>query len=194
VKVVGPQLLERLHLDEAVPIGEHPEPAQLIMPVANQPTVVAFTDAGRFTLLRWELAGKKPRNLENFLSEGMNGEKVVKVIPLPAGEAATNASVVLLSSDWRFKRQAIKDFQELSERATTALKHKDGLSLKREVICCKKQKLELGNCLNRLLRFSVDNASLPFMGINTQCAVLLRFLREKALRERQRLITRATCC
>jgi DNA gyrase subunit A len=52
VKVEGPQLLGRLPLDEPAPVGEHPAPARLILPVASQPAVLAFTDAGRVALLR----------------------------------------------------------------------------------------------------------------------------------------------
>ena len=80
---------------------------------------VAFTDAGRVALLRWEFAGQQPGMLEKFLPEGMNGEHVVHLLPLPSGEQAAGASVGLLSSDCRFKRLPIEEFQELSGRATS---------------------------------------------------------------------------
>ncbi|MFM9086616.1 MAG: DNA topoisomerase (ATP-hydrolyzing) subunit A, partial [Cyanobium sp.] len=36
-KIVGPQLLGRLHLDEPAALGEHPSPARLILPVNTKP-------------------------------------------------------------------------------------------------------------------------------------------------------------
>jgi len=124
VNVVGPQLLGRLHLDEAAPVGEHPAPARLILPVANQPAVLAVTDAGRLALLRWEFAGQQPGTLEKFLPDGMSGKRVVKLLVPPSGDGASGASVGLLSSDGRFKRLPIEKFQDLCGRATSVLKLK----------------------------------------------------------------------
>ncbi len=115
VKVVGPQLLGRLHLDEPAPLGEHPAPARLILPVAQQPAVLAFTDAGRVALLRWEFAGQQTGPLETFLPEGMKGERVVQLLVMPQDPAG--ASVGLLSSDGRFKRLPIEECQEVTGRA-----------------------------------------------------------------------------
>jgi DNA gyrase subunit A len=135
VKVVGPQLLGRLHLDEAAPVGEHPATARLILPVASQPAVLAFTDAGRVALLRWEFAGQQPGSLEKFLPDTMGGERVVQLLVMPSGDCAAGCSVGLLSSDGRFKRLSIEEFQELSGRATSVLKLKEGASLQRAVLC-----------------------------------------------------------
>jgi len=176
VKVVGPQLLGRLHLDEAAPVGEHPAPAQLILPVAHQPAVLAFTDAGRVALLRWEFAGQQPGTLEKFLPDGMGGERVVQLLVLPNGDAASGASVGLLSSDGRFKRLPIEEFQELSGRATSVLKLKEGVSLQRAVLCRDGQDLVVASSTGRLLRLAVNDSNLPVMGRNAQGPVLLRLL------------------
>ena len=100
VKVVGPQLLGRLHLDEPAPLGDNPSPARLILPISSRPALLAFTDAGRVALLRWEFAGQNPGTLEKFLPEGMSGERVVQLLPLP--QETEGKSVGLLSSDGRF--------------------------------------------------------------------------------------------
>ncbi len=176
VKVVGPQLLGRLHLDEPAPLGDNPSPARLILPISEKPALLAFTDAGRVALLRWEFAGQQPGTLEKFLPEGMNGEQVVQLLPLPSGEQAAGASVGLLSSDGRFKRLPIEDFQELSGRATSVLKLKDGVTLQRVVLCRDDEELVVASSTGRMLRLAVNNANLPVMGRNAQGPVLLRLL------------------
>ncbi|MFM8544806.1 MAG: DNA topoisomerase (ATP-hydrolyzing) subunit A, partial [Vulcanococcus sp.] len=176
VKVVGPQLLGRLHLDEPAPLGEHPAPARLILPVASQPAVLAFTDAGRVALLRWEFAGQQPGTLEKFLPDGMSGERVVQLLVLPSGDAAAGSSVGLLSSDGRFKRLPIEEFQDLSGRATSVLKLKEGVSLQRAVLCREGEDLVVASSTGRLLRLAVRDTNLPVMGRNAQGPVLLRLL------------------
>ena len=180
VKVVGPQLLGRLHLDQPAPLGDHPAPARLILPVASQPAVLAFTDAGRVALLRWEFAGQQPGTLETFLPEGMKGERVVQLLVMPQDPAA-GTSVGLLSSDGRFKRLPIEEFQELSGRATSVLKLKEGVTLKRAVLCRDTQDLVVASSTGRLLRLAVNEANLPVMGRNAQGPVLLRLLPGEAV-------------
>ena len=176
VKVVAPQLLGRLHLDEPAPLGEHPAPARLILPVASQPAVLAFTDAGRVALLRWEFAGQQPGTLEKFLPDGMSGERVVQLLVVPSGDGAAGCSVGLLSSDGRFKRLPIEEFQELSGRATSVLKLKEGVSLQRAVLCREGEDLVVASSTGRLLRLAVNETNLPVMGRNAQGPVLLRLL------------------
>ena len=180
VKVVGPQLLGRLHLDQPASLGDHPAPARLILPVASQPAVLAFTDAGRVALLRWEFAGQQPGTLETFLPEGMKGERVVQLLVMPQDPAA-GTSVGLLSSDGRFKRLPIEEFQELSGRATSVLKLKEGVALKRAVLCRDTQDLVVASSTGRLLRLAVNEANLPVMGRNAQGPVLLRLLPGEAV-------------
>jgi DNA gyrase subunit A len=176
VKVVGPQLLGRLHLDEPAPLGDNPSPARLILPISEKPALLAFTDAGRVALLRWEFAGQQPGTLEKFLPEGMSGERVVQLLPLPSGEEAAGASVGLLSSDGRFKRLPLEDFQELSGRAASVLKLKDGVTLQRVVLCRGGEELVVASSTGRMLRLAVNDANLPVMGRNAQGPVLLRLL------------------
>jgi DNA gyrase subunit A len=176
VKVVGPQLLGRLHLDEPAPLGDNPSPARLILPISQKPALLAFTDAGRVALLRWEFAGQQPGTLEKFLPEGMSGEQVVQLLPLPSGEGAAGASVGLLSSDGRFKRLAIEEFQELSGRAASILKLKDGVTLKRVLLCRQDGEIVVGTSTGRVLRLLVSEENLPLMGRNAQGQPLIRLL------------------
>jgi len=181
VKVVGPQLLGRLHLEEPAPLGDNPAPARLILPVSAQPAVLAFTDAGRVALLRWEFAGQQPGPLEKFLPDGMSGERVVQLLPLPPAGQGAGVSVGLLSSDGRFKRLVLEEFQELSGRAASVLKLKDGVTLQRVVTCREDEELVVASSTGRLIRLAVNEANLPVMGRNAQGPVLLRLLPGEAV-------------
>jgi len=127
-------------------------------------------------LLRWEFAGQQPGTLEKFLPDGMGGERVVQLLVLPSGDAASGASVGLLSSDGRFKRLPIEEFQDLSGRATSVLKLKEGVSLQRAVLCREGEDLVVASSTGRLLRLAVNDTNLPVMGRNAQGPVLLRLL------------------
>jgi len=178
VKIVTPQMLGRLHLDEAAPLGDHAAPARLILSISSQPALLAFTASGRVALLRWEFAGQQPGNLERFLPDGLNGDPVVQVLPLPSGEGI---SLGLLSSDGRFKRLPLEDVQDLSGRAATVLKLKEGVQLQRVVVCREGREVVVGSSTARLLRLAVNDSNLPLMGRTAQGPVLMRLLPGEAI-------------
>ncbi len=173
VRIVGPQLLGRLHLEEAAPLGEHPAPARLILAVSDKPAVLAFSAGGRVALLRWEYAGQQQGGLEKFLPESLLDDPIVQVLPLPS---QPEGSLGLLSSDGRFKRLPIDAFLELSGRAATVLKLKDGVVLRRVVPCSGDQDLVVGSSSGRLLRLQLTDADVPLMGRAAQGPLLLRLL------------------
>ena len=43
VKLVSPQVLGRMHLSEACPVGDHPSPAQLILPIEPSPRLLGVS-------------------------------------------------------------------------------------------------------------------------------------------------------
>ncbi len=174
VKIVTPQMLGRLHLDEPAELAEQPAPAQLILPISSQPALLAFSADGRVALLRWEFAAQQPGGLEKFLPESLSEARLIQVLPLPSDGSHT--SLGLLSSDGRFKRLPLEDFQELSGRAATVLKLKEGVELQRVVACRDKQELVVASSTGRLLRLAVNEANLPLMGRTAQGPVLLRLL------------------
>ena len=173
VRIVTPQMLGRLHLEEAAGLGDHPAPARLLLPVAQEPALLAFSASGRVALLRWEFAGQQPGTLERFLPESMAGDRVVQLLPLPK---QPSGSLGLLSTDGRFKRLPIEDFLELSGRATTVLKLKDGVELQRVVACGDGHELVVASSTGRMLRLAVNSDNLPVMGRTAQGPVLLRLL------------------
>jgi len=178
VKIVTTQMLGRLHLDASSDLGDNPSPAQVILPVAQQPALLAFTASGRVGLLRWEFAGQQPGNLERFLPDSLDGEQVVQVLPLPT---QAGSSLGLLSSDGRFKRLPMEEFQELSGRATTVLKLKDGVELKRVVSCHDDQEVVVASSTGRLLRMTLNEANLPLMGRAAQGPMVMRLLPGEAV-------------
>ena len=95
------------------------------------------------------------------------------VLPLPQG---TGLSLGLLSSDGRFKRLPLEEFQELSSRASTVLKLKEGVCLRRVVLCREDQELVVASSSGRLLRLAINDANLPLMGRTAQGPMLLRLL------------------
>ena len=131
-------LLGRLHLNDPVPMGDEPSPALISLPIQPPPRLLAVTVNGRVALVRWEFAGQQQGTLERFLPTALEGDEVVSLLPLPNPEdrnANETKSLGLLTSDGRFKRLPLKDIQELSGRAATVLKLKEGVSLKAALIC-----------------------------------------------------------
>ncbi len=178
VRILTPAVLGRLHLEEEAELGDQPAPARLILPIGESPAVLAFTAGGRVALLRWEFAGQQPGALERFLPGGVEGDPVVQVLALPKQPSGT---LGLLSSDGRFKRLPIEDFLELSGRAVTVLKLKDGVRLRRVVACHEGEDLVAASSTGRLLRLAVNEANLPVMGRTAQGPMLLRLLPGEAV-------------
>ncbi len=176
LRIASPQMLGRLHLQEPVPFGEHGASARLILPVQPVPQLLAFTSGGRVAALRWEFAAQQPGPLDKFLPDSVTGqtEHVVDVILLPPAEE--DFSVGLLSSDGRFKRLAGTDLRDLSGRATSVLKLKDGVQLERAVLCRSSDDLAVASSTGRMLRLPIDEKSVPLMGRTAQGPVLMRLL------------------
>ena len=176
LRVATPQVLGRLHLLEPLPYGEHGPSARMILPVQPAPSLLAFTSGGRVAALRWEFAAQQPGPLEKFLPDSVDGqgERVVEVLLLPpAGE---EFSLGLLSSDGRFKRLAGEEFRDLSGRAATVLKLKEGVELERVVLCGANQNLIVATSTGRSLRLAIDDTSVPLMGRTAQGPTLMRLL------------------
>ena len=176
LRIASPQSLGKLHLSEPLPFGDHGAHGQLIMAVQPAPTLLAFTSGGRVAALRWEFAAQQPGPIEKFLPESVDGqgEKVVEVLVLPPEDI--NFSIGLLSSDGRFKRIAAEEFRELSGRATTVLKLKDGVVLERAVICKETDNLIVASSTGRSLRLPIDENNVPLMGRTAQGPTLMRLL------------------
>ena len=176
VKVMSPQILGRLHLNEACKLSDGPSPARLILPIEPAPRLLAVTNNGRVALVRWEFAGQQPGSLERFLPGGLEKETLINIFPLPVDQ---NLSLGLLSSDGRFKRLPLEEVMELSGRAATIVKLKDGVILKSAFICKANDDVILASNIGRVIRINVNNDSMPLMGKLAQGPMTMRLLPEE---------------
>ncbi len=161
VKIISPQVLGRLHLNETCKLGEEPSPARLIWPVENNPKLLAVTENGRVGLIRWEFAGQQPGLLERFLPGGLEGENIVTLLPLPTEK---NISLGMLTSDGRFKRLSIEEVLDLSGRAATVLKLKERIILKSAIICKEECPIYIISNIGRIMKIMINEKSVPILG------------------------------
>ena len=175
VKIVTPQVLGRLHFGDPCPVSDAPSPARVILPIEPPPRLLAISANGRVALVRWEFAGQQPGALERFLPSGLEGDPIVAITPLPVQES-NDLSLGLLSSDGRFKRLPLADVLDLSGRATSVVKLKEGVQLKTAVICREHQDLLLVSDIGRMLRLPINEDVLPLMGRLAQGPMTMRLL------------------
>ena len=175
VKIVTPQVLGRLHLNDPCPIGDAPSPAQVILPIDPPPRLLAVSAGGRIAQVRWEFAGQQPGQIGRFLPTGLDGDRIVSLLSLPH-QNTDDHSLGLLSSDGRFKRIPLSEVVDLSGRATSVLKLKEGVELNTAVICRDQGTLVLISDIGRLLRLRVTEDSLPLMGRLAQGPMTMRLL------------------
>ena len=175
VKIVTPQVLGRLHFGDPCPVSDAPSPARVILPIEPPPRLLAISANGRVALVRWEFAGQQPGALERFLPSGLEGDPIVAITPLPLQESS-DLSLGLLSSDGRFKRLPLADVLDLSGRATSVVKLKEGVQLKTAVICREHQDLLLVSDIGRMLRLPINENVLPLMGRLAQGPMTMRLL------------------
>merc|ERR1712185_193397 len=172
---MSPPVLGRMHLSEACPVGDHPSPAQLILPIEPSPRLLGVSASGRVALIRWEFAGQQPGSLEKFLPSGLDGDPLIAITQLPTGDGK-ELSLGLLSSDGRFKRLPMSEVLDLSGRATSVVKLKEGVELASALICREHSDLVLVSDLGRILRLPVNETTLPLMGRLAQGPMTMRLL------------------
>ena len=180
VKVVSPQVLGRMHLHEASQLGDDPSPARLILPIEPPPRLLAISAAGRVAMIRWEFAGQQPGSLERFLPTALDQDPIIGIECLPAHDDPT-LSLGLLSSDGRFKRLPLSEVFDLSGRATSVVKLKEGVQLQAAMICRDQSDLLLVTDIGRALRLPVNESCLPLMGRLAQGPMTLRLLPGEAI-------------
>ncbi len=178
VKIISPRILSRMHITETCALGDEPVPAKLILPIESKPKILALTSEGRVALIKWEFAGQQPGLLENFLPTGLEGEKIISLLPLPEDE---NLSLGLLSSDGRFKRLKIDEVLDMSGRAATILKLKEDVQLKSAVICYPEGELAIFTDIGRVLKIKTNDETMPVMGKLAQGQITMRTMPEEIL-------------
>ncbi len=174
VKIISPQTLKRLHLDKKCEIDNLSIiSARLLIPIDSSPRILAVTSTGRIALVKWEFAGQQPGKLERFLPGGLEGEAIRAIFPLPKNR---NLSLGLLSSDGRLKRLAVEEILDLSGRASTILKLKEGVHLISAVMCDVEMNIILVSSIGRILKMPVNDEVLPLMGKLAQGPICMKLL------------------
>ncbi len=180
VKIISPQVLGRLHLDKECTLGDNPSAGKLIIPIETNPKILAITETGRIALVKWEFSGQQPGNIERFLPGGIEGDKLVTLLPIPKS-SEQKLSLGLLSSDGRFKRLSFEEIIELSGRAATILKLKESVTLKAAVICEENGQVIISSNLGRLLKLSINKESMPIMGKMAQGPITMRLFKTESI-------------
>tara|TARA_B100000700_G_scaffold331316_1_gene463116 strand:+ start:2102 stop:4558 length:2457 start_codon:yes stop_codon:yes gene_type:complete len=173
VKILSPQVLGKLHLEEESDLSEDVSPGQILTAVNEKPNLLAVTETGKVALIRWEFAGKQPGSIDRFLPTGLEKEKILKVIKLPK---VNNFSLCLLSSDGKFKRLAGNEVLELSGRSSTILKLKDGISLKSAFLSKESDEIIIASDIGRVIKVKSDDIDTPVLGKLAQGYSTMRLL------------------
>ncbi len=173
VKVISPQLYGRLHLTEKCDLSEEIITPKVILSVNESPKLLAITSSGRVAILRWEFAGQQPGNIAKFLPGGIEGDDIINLIKIPDGKGT---SLGLLSSDGRFKRIGIEEILDLSGRASTVVKLKEGTLLKKGLVCEENGYILFITDIGRALKMNINNINTPIMGKLAQGPMTMKML------------------
>ncbi len=161
IKIVPSMTVKKLKLKENNQENKNIQPSQLIWPVKDEPKILVVDAQGKLGLLKWEFAGQKPGPLEQFLPAGLEDKKIINFIPLPANK---DVSLGLISSDGKFKRIAINEISEISNRSTTILKLKKDIKLKSCILCEENSYLFMISNIGRIIKLKVTLNDFPCMG------------------------------
>ena len=161
IKIVPSMTVKKLKLKENNQENKNIQPSQLIWPVKDEPKILVIDAQGKLGLLKWEFAGQKPGPLEQFLPAGLEDKKIINFIPLPANK---DVSLGLISSDGKFKRIAINEISEISNRSTTILKLKKDIKLKSCILCEENSYLFIISDIGRIIKLKVTLNDFPCMG------------------------------
>jgi len=171
VKVLRQQILTKLSLSESCLLGDNPSPARLIWPIEKQPKILAITNNGKIGLLKWEFSGNQPGSLERFLPAGLEGERITNLLPVLTNQ---DLHLGLLSSDGRYKRIKISETIEISSRAATILKLKEGVELKSAMLCPINGYLLIVSDIGRMIKIKLIDSEIPLMGKLAQGSIALK--------------------
>ncbi|KGG16083.1 DNA gyrase subunit A [Prochlorococcus sp. MIT 0603] len=171
VKILRPQILDKLNLTKSCLLGDEPSPGRLIWPIEKQPKILAITNLGKVGLLKWEFAGNHPGTIDKFIPSGLEEEEITSLLPL---YKQNNLSIGLLTSDGRFKRIDLNEVIDMSGRAATVLKLKEKIILKASFLCPLNGYLIIVSDIGRILKIKITEESLPLMGKLAQGSIILR--------------------
>ena len=161
IKIVSSITIKKLKLKENNQENNNIQPTKLIWPVKDEPKILVVDALGKLGLLKWEFAGQKPGPLEQFLPAGLENNKIINFIPLPAKK---DIILGLISSDGKFKRVSINEINDISNRSTTILKLKNNIKLKSCLLCEENSYLFIISDIGRIIKLKVTLNDFPCMG------------------------------
>jgi len=171
IKIVNPKIINKLGLVNNCNLGDETIAAKIILPIKKKPRLLAVTKFGKVGLIKWEFAGQKQGTLENFLPAGIENGEIINIIHLPEDESL---GLGLLSNDGKFKRLPIDEVLDLSGRAATIVKLKEGTFLKSAVICYPNGEIILASNFARIIKIKVTEKNIPLMGKLAQGPQIIR--------------------
>ena len=171
VKIVSPQIIGKLGLQNNSDFFEDTSPAKIILSIKEKPKLLAITKNGKVGLIKWEFSGQNPGSLDKFLPGGIEREEIIELIPFPIDK---ELSLGLLSDDGRFKRISNNEILDLSGRAATIVKLKEGTYLKSAVICYPDGSIIIGSNFGRIIKLKTNQTNLPLMGKLAQGPQIMR--------------------
>jgi len=161
IKIIPSLTIKKLKLKESNHERKDIIPPKLIWPIKNEPKLLAVSQLGKIGLLKWEFAGQKPGQIEQFLPAGLENEKIINFIPL---KNKKDISLGLISSDGKFKRISINEVTDLSNRSTTILKLKKNIQLKSCFLCEENSYLFIITDISRIIKLKITEKDFPCMG------------------------------
>jgi len=171
IKIIPSITIKKLKLKENIQERKDIIPPTLIWPIKKEPKILAVSESGKVGLLKWEFAGQKPGPLKQFLPTGLDNEKIINLIPLTEQE---NLSLGLISSDGKFKRVAITEINDISNRSTTILKLKDNIKLKTCLLCEENSYIFIISNIGRILKLQITQNDFPCMGKLAQGSTIIK--------------------
>ncbi len=171
MKIVSSLTIKKLKLKEHVQQQKDFIPPKLIWPIKNEPKILAISELGKIGILKWEFAGQKSGALEDFLPAGLEKDRIINLIPIPDNQ---DTSLGLISSDGKFKRIAINDILDISNRATTILKLKENIKLRSCFLCEENGYIIIITDIGRIIKYQIKEKYFPFMGKLAQGGSILK--------------------
>jgi DNA gyrase subunit A len=175
VKIVTPQVLGRLHFGDPCPLSDAPSPAQ--RDPSNRTAAATSRHQCQWSCcpgalgICWTTTWCLGTIPSQWVGRGPD-----RGARPPTNAESSDLSLGLLSSDGRFKRLPLAEVLDLSGRATSVVKLKDGVQLKAAVICREHHDLILVSDIGRMLRLPINEDVLPLMGRLAQGPMTMRLL------------------
>ncbi len=178
LRIISKKAISKINLEEDLSLKLDVSHFKLIQTISDKVKIITITEKGKVGLLRWEFGNQKLTDINKFLPNGLEGEKIISLLPIVKDE---NHSIGLLTSDGRFKRLSVQEVLEMSNRSATVVKLKENVSVKSALLCKENEELIIGTNIGRILRININKENLPLMGKLSQGSVIINLFSGESL-------------